>query len=116
MTEQESWEESSDDVIMAGSNQVMSHQERYEFVKNRTYSPEKPSKRLTYDKESDAFYIYLKDSKVVESESINQSIIIDYDKDGDVVGVEMLSFLSKLSQAKPIKKEDIRDWLRSLLD
>ena len=51
MTEQESWEETPDDVIMAGSNQVMSHQERYEFVKNRTYYPVKPSEIVTYDSE-----------------------------------------------------------------
>jgi hypothetical protein len=48
MTEQESWEETPDDVIMAGSNQVMSHQERYEFVKNRTYSP-KIKKQIAED-------------------------------------------------------------------
>jgi hypothetical protein len=37
-----SWEETSDDIVTAGSKQFMSHQERYEFVKNRTYSPVKP--------------------------------------------------------------------------
>jgi uncharacterized protein YuzE len=74
---------------------------------------------VVYDKDADAIYIYLKDSKVVESkasEAIFHAVIVDYDKDGDVVGVEILSFLSKLSQAKPIKKEDIGIWLRSLLD
>jgi uncharacterized protein YuzE len=119
MTEQETWEETPDDVIMAGSNQVMSHQERYEFVKNRVYYPVKPSKMVVYDKDADAIYIYLKDSKAVESrasESISYSAIVDYDQNGDVVGVEILSFLSKLSQSKPIKREDIGIWLRSLLD
>jgi uncharacterized protein YuzE len=71
---------------------------------------------VTYDSEADAVYIYLKDSKVVGSETISPSVTVDYDKDGDVVGVEILSFLSKLSQAKPIKKEDIGIWLRSLAD
>ena len=33
-----SWKETPDDVVTAGSKQWMSHQERYEFVKNRTYS------------------------------------------------------------------------------
>lgn len=119
MTEQESWEETPDDVITTGSNQVMSHQERYEFVKNRTYYPVKPSEMVIFDKDADAIYIYLKDSKAVESrvsDAISHAVIIDYDKDGDVVGVEILSFLSKLSQAKPIKNEDIGIWLRSLLD
>lgn len=38
-----SWQETSDDIVTAGSKEFMSHQERYEFVKNRTYSPVKPS-------------------------------------------------------------------------
>ena len=42
LSHNDGWEENPNDVIMAGSNQVMSHQERYEFVKNRVYSPTKP--------------------------------------------------------------------------
>ncbi len=38
-----SWKETSDDVVTAGTKKFMSHQERYKFVKNRTYSPIKPS-------------------------------------------------------------------------
>lgn len=38
-----SWKETPEDVVTAGSQQYMSHQERYEFVKNRTYSSVKPS-------------------------------------------------------------------------
>ena len=37
------WKETSDDIVTAGSKKFMSHQERYEFVKNRTYSAVKPS-------------------------------------------------------------------------
>lgn len=39
-----SWKETADDLVTAGSPQWTSHQERYELVKNRTYSPVKPSK------------------------------------------------------------------------
>lgn len=38
-----SWKETSEDIVTAGSKQYMSHQERYEFVKNRSYSPVKPA-------------------------------------------------------------------------
>ncbi len=38
-----SWKETSDDIVTAGSKKFMSHQERYEFLKNRTYSPVKPA-------------------------------------------------------------------------
>jgi len=81
MTEQESWEETPDDVITTGSNQVMSHQERYEFVKNRTYYPVKPSEMVIFDKDADAIYIYLKDSKAVESrvsDAISHAVIVDF--------------------------------------
>lgn len=33
--------ETSDDVVTVGSKQWMSHEKRYEFVKNRTYSTDK---------------------------------------------------------------------------
>lgn len=38
-----SWKETSDDIVTVGSKECMNHQERYEFVKNRTYSPVKLS-------------------------------------------------------------------------
>ena len=38
-----SWEETSDDIVTAGSKRCMSHQERYEFVKNRIYYPMEPA-------------------------------------------------------------------------
>jgi len=43
MTEKnrETWEETPDDVITAGTNYCMSHEERYEFVKNRKYYKDK---------------------------------------------------------------------------
>ena len=37
------WKETSDDIVTAGSKKFMSHQERYEFAKNRSYSPVKPA-------------------------------------------------------------------------
>lgn len=37
------WKETSEDVVTVGSKQFMSHQERYEFVKNRIYFDVKPS-------------------------------------------------------------------------
>ena len=35
------WKESTEDEITAGSNHWKNHQERYRFVKNRTYYPSK---------------------------------------------------------------------------
>lgn len=42
MLANESWMETSDDEMGVGFDQSMSHQERYEWLKNRTYSTTKP--------------------------------------------------------------------------
>ena len=39
-----SWKESFDDVVTVGTKQWMSHKDRYEYVKNRTYSKVKLNK------------------------------------------------------------------------
>ncbi len=46
--------------------------------------------KINYDRESDALYIDLSDSPVLESEEIRPGIIFDYDKHGHVVGIEIL--------------------------
>ncbi len=50
--------------------------------------------KLKVDCESDALYLRLDESAIVESEEVQPGIILDYDKDERVVGVEILS-LSK---------------------
>jgi uncharacterized protein YuzE len=46
------------------------------------------------DKEADALYLRLDDSKIIESEEIAPGVIVDYDRKNAVVGVEVL-YLSK---------------------
>ena len=50
--------------------------------------------RLKIDHEADALYLTLDDSEVLESEEVSPGIIVDYNSDKHVVGIEML-FLSK---------------------
>jgi uncharacterized protein YuzE len=45
----------------------------------------------TYDPESDAAYIYLGDSEILESEEVSPGIVLDFDAEGRVVGIEVLS-------------------------
>ena len=42
------------------------------------------------DKRVDALYFCLDDSRIVESEEIRPGVILDYDDDDQVVGVEFL--------------------------
>jgi len=50
--------------------------------------------KLKIDREGDALYLTLDDSKVIESEEVSPGIVVDYNSDDQVVGIEML-YLSK---------------------
>jgi uncharacterized protein YuzE len=51
--------------------------------------------RLKVDKESDALYFRLDETKIVESEEVRPGIILDFDDKGRVVGVEFLEITSR---------------------
>ena len=46
--------------------------------------------KLKIDKENDALYFRLDESAIVESEQVQPGIILDFDANGRVVGMEML--------------------------
>ena len=50
--------------------------------------------KLKIDNEADALYLTLDESGVVESKEVSPGIIVDYNADNNVVGIEML-YLSK---------------------
>lgn len=47
--------------------------------------------RVHFDKQSDAIYFRLDDSKIVESEEVKPGIILDFNEHDQVVGVEILN-------------------------
>ena len=47
--------------------------------------------KLKIDHDADALYLTLDDSDVVESEEVLPGIIVDYNTDNKVVGIEMLT-------------------------
>ena len=47
--------------------------------------------KLKVDKESDAIYFRLDESKIIESEEVEKGIILDFNESGDVVGIEILN-------------------------
>ena len=53
--------------------------------------------RLKVDMESDALYVRLSEEPIEESEEVSGSIIIDYSKDGKVVGIELLGIKDRFS-------------------
>jgi len=50
--------------------------------------------KLKIDREADALYLTLDESEAVESEEVSPGIILDYNAENNVVGIEML-YLSK---------------------
>lgn len=56
--------------------------------------------RLKIDKENDALYFRLDESAIVESEEVQPGVILDFDKEGRVVGVEILSLSTRTTPEK----------------
>lgn len=46
--------------------------------------------RIRYDEKVDALYLRLDDSKVVESEELKPGIVLDFNAENQVVGIEVL--------------------------
>jgi uncharacterized protein YuzE len=56
--------------------------------------------KLTIDREADALYLDLDEAPAAESEELSPGIILDYNAEGKVVGIEMLH----LSKRVPAEK------------
>jgi len=56
--------------------------------------------RLKVDQKNDALYLRLDESAVIESEEVRPGVILDYDADDNVVGIEILG----LSKRVPVEK------------
>ena len=55
--------------------------------------------RLKVDHKNDALYFRLDESAIVESEDVKPGVILDYDANDNVVGIEMLG----LSKRVPVE-------------
>ncbi|KAF5422492.1 MAG: putative protein YuzE [Candidatus Methanocomedens sp.] len=51
--------------------------------------------RIKVDLESDALYFRISEDVIEESEEINKGLIVDYDANGKVVGIEILNVKNK---------------------
>jgi uncharacterized protein YuzE len=55
---------------------------------------------ITFDKQADAMYIYLQKKKVFETKEITDDTLVDLDRDGNVIGIELLSASKRI----PVEK------------
>ena len=55
--------------------------------------------RIHVDEQAGALYLRLNESTVVESEEVQPGIVLDFDEDGKLVGIENLSVQERVPKA-----------------
>ena len=55
--------------------------------------------KMHYDEKVDALYLSLDDSEVVESEEVKPGIVLDFNADSQVVGIEVLDLRKRVPSA-----------------
>lgn len=56
--------------------------------------------KVRIDTEDDALYFELDDVEIVESEEVQPGIIMDFDKDNRLIGIEILDISTRLTPEK----------------
>ena len=51
--------------------------------------------KITFDKEADALYIEFSEGEFAKNKKIDDSTIIDFDKEGNILGIEILGVSKK---------------------
>lgn len=60
---------------------------------------------IKYNKESDVIYIQFSESQVFESDEDKPDVILDYDDNGNIIGIEILNASEKTTLPEGIKYE-----------
>ena len=61
--------------------------------------------KIKYDKEVDVLNIQFNENEIVESDEEKPGIILDYDKDGNIVEMEILNYSKKENNTTKIEYE-----------
>ena len=59
--------------------------------------------KVTYDPEVDVLRILLSDAPIEESDEDKPGVILDYDKDGNVVGLEILEASKRIANPRSVE-------------
>ena len=57
--------------------------------------------KLKVDREADALYLRLDDSPIVESEEVSPGVVLDFNQQNQVVGIEMLGLSKRAPKLNP---------------
>ena len=58
--------------------------------------------KVIYDPETDALTIIFRDAKISESDEVREGVIIDYDRDGKIISMEVLDASEQISERQGI--------------
>lgn len=61
--------------------------------------------KVKYDKEVDVLYIVFSENKIKESDEEKPGIILDYDRTGSIVGIEILDASKKMKNPTKVEYE-----------
>jgi uncharacterized protein YuzE len=53
--------------------------------------------KIEYSKEADAIYVYFKEAYVSSSKEVEDGVIIDFDREGRLIGIEVLDVSQRFS-------------------
>jgi uncharacterized protein YuzE len=59
--------------------------------------------KVTYDPEVDVLRILFRDAPIDESDEDKPGIILDYDKDGNIVGLEVLNASKRVENPRAVE-------------
>jgi len=59
--------------------------------------------KVTYDTEVDVLRILLSDAPIEESDEDKPGVILDYDKDGNIVGLEILEASKRIANPRSVE-------------
>ncbi|MGD0459389.1 MAG: DUF2283 domain-containing protein [Terriglobia bacterium] len=59
--------------------------------------------KVTYDPEVDVLRILLSDAPIEESDEDKPGVILDYDKDGNIVGLEILEASKRIANPRSVE-------------
>ena len=61
--------------------------------------------KLKVDPDANAFYLHLDDSRIIDSEEIAPGVVLDYDEQNQVVGVEILGISKRAPQPRELQHQ-----------
>jgi len=61
--------------------------------------------RVIFDQETDTLSLIFREDKIAESDEVREGVIIDYNKDGKIVSMEILDASDQISEPEGILYE-----------